>query len=113
MDCDRDETLHHLFWTCPFADRCWDFICPQRQRNISVHEAFQDLRDKMKLPFSMEIIILASWTLWMSINNKIFRNQRPSFQGWNAIYLEELKMLAFRMKKKHKTCFDTWLRDQL
>jgi hypothetical protein len=44
-----------------------------RQRNLSVNEAFQDLKDKMNLPFAMEIIILASWALWMTRNNKIFK----------------------------------------
>jgi hypothetical protein len=64
LDCDREETIQHLFSTCPFAERCWDFICPLRQRNLSIHEAFQDLKDKMKLTSAMEIIILASWALW-------------------------------------------------
>jgi hypothetical protein len=48
----------------------------------------------------MEIIILASWTLWMTRNIKIFRGKRASFQGWKAIYMEELKLLAYRMKKE-------------
>jgi hypothetical protein len=63
-----------------------------RQRNLSVNEAFQDLKDKLKLPFSMEIIILASWAIWMTRNKKIFKGQRSSFQGWKAIYMEELKL---------------------
>jgi hypothetical protein len=57
----------------------------------------------------MEIIILASWALWMTRNNKIFRGQSASFQGWKSIYMEELKLLAHRMKKKHKVCYDSWL----
>jgi hypothetical protein len=61
----------------------------------------------------MEIIILASSALWISRNNKIFRNQRPSFQGWKAIYSEELRMLSYRMKKKHKISYDNWLKDQI
>jgi hypothetical protein len=65
LDCDREETLQHLFWAYPFADKCWDFICPQRQKDLSVQESFQDLRHKLKVPFSMEIIILASWALWI------------------------------------------------
>lgn len=55
-----EETLHHLFWSCPFAEYCWDFICPQRGRNLSVLEGFEDLKHKLNVPFYMEIIILAA-----------------------------------------------------
>jgi hypothetical protein len=26
LECNREETLQHLFWTCPFAEQWWDFI---------------------------------------------------------------------------------------
>ena len=38
LQCPREETLIHLFWTCPFAAQCWDYVCPQRTRNLSVIE---------------------------------------------------------------------------
>jgi hypothetical protein len=113
LECNREETLQHLFLTCPFAEECWNFISPSRQRNLSVNEALQDLKCSLNLPFSMDIIILASWALWMTRNNKIFRGQNASFQGWKAIYMEELKLLAHRMKKKHKACYVSWLNSVL
>ena len=108
-NCHQEETLHHLFWSCPFAAQCWDYICPTRTSNLSVLEAFQDLKDKLQLPFFMEIIILGSWAIWISRNNKIFEHINPSFQGWKHIYLEELKLLKFRMKNKLLPQFLAWL----
>jgi hypothetical protein len=33
-NCNLEETLEHLFWLCPFAGKCWDFICPSRRRDV-------------------------------------------------------------------------------
>jgi hypothetical protein len=49
FQCNQEETLVHLFWSCPFAELCWDFICPQRTRDLSVLEAFNDIKEKLKL----------------------------------------------------------------
>ena len=111
--CQQEETLHHLFWGCQFVQQCWDFICPTRTPNLSVLEAFQDLKDKLRYPFYMEIIILGAWAIWITRNNKIFENIAPSFQGWKFIFLEELKLLKFRMRKKHERQFSVWLQGLL
>ena len=57
----------------------------------------------------MEIIILGAWAIWITRNNKFFENIAPSFQGWKFIFLEELKLLRFRMKKKHESHINLWL----
>ena len=72
-------------------------------------EAFQDLKEKLNVPFYMEIIILGSWAIWISRNNKIFENIQPSFQGWKHIYFEELKLLSHRIKAKYAAEFNIWL----
>uniref|UniRef100_A0A453NUF3 Uncharacterized protein n=1 Tax=Aegilops tauschii subsp. strangulata TaxID=200361 RepID=A0A453NUF3_AEGTS len=81
--------------------------------NLSILEAFQDLKDKLNKPFFMEIIILGSWAIWISRNNKIFEHINPSFEGWKFIYLEELKLLRYRMKKKHHPNEESWKESML
>jgi hypothetical protein len=56
------------------------------------------MKDLLKLPFSMDIVILASWSIWIIRNNKIFKNQEARWSSWKAIYVNELRMLAFKMK---------------
>ena len=51
-------------------------------------EAFTDMKEKIQQPFFMELIILAAWGIWISINNKIFRYQTP-FENWKMIYKTE------------------------
>jgi hypothetical protein len=36
--CNEEETLEHLFQTCPFETECWDSVCPQRCRNLSLND---------------------------------------------------------------------------
>jgi hypothetical protein len=109
----NEETLVHLFWNCSFSQECWDFICPTRDRNLSVLEAFADVRIKLNVPFSSEIIILAAWSIWMVRNNKIFNNQAPTFRNWRGFFIQELRMVAHRMKKKHVESFKEWLQSQV
>jgi hypothetical protein len=109
--CNEEETLEHLFQSCPFAIDCWDSVCPQRQRNIPFMDSIKDIKDKLQVPFSMDIIILASWSIWIVRNNKVFNNQRPSFNNWKAIFHEELRLLKFRIKNRHKEQFFSWLEE--
>ena len=57
----------------------------------------------------MEIIILGAWAIWITRNNKISENITPSFQGWKFIFMEELKLLKYMMKKKYELQFTAWL----
>ena len=92
-DCQQEETLHHLFWGCSFAKQCWDYICPTRTPNLSVLETFQDLKNKLHFPFFMEIIILGSWAIWITRNNKIFENITQNYQEWKLIYMKTIKVI--------------------
>jgi hypothetical protein len=47
----------------------------------------------------MKFIILAAWGIWIIKNSKIFNNQIPRFNAWKTIYIQELKMVSYRMKK--------------
>ena len=76
-------------------------------------EAYQDLKEKLNVPFFMEIIILGSWAIWISRNNKFFEHIQPSFQGWKAIFFEELKWLEYRIKQKFAHQFRAWIDSRL
>ena len=109
LNCQQEETLQHLFWTCPFAYDCWDILCPNRQRNLSIMEAIPDIRDNLQQPFSMEIIIIASWAIHIIRNDKIFKNIPTSIDGWKFIFLSELHLLKLRIKEKFASSFFSWL----
>jgi hypothetical protein len=101
--------LAHLFWSCPFAQQCWAFVCPQVTNQHSVLEAFYVIKDSLNLPYAVEIIILAAWSIWTIRNRKIFEDQNPSFSAWKIIFKQELHLLSYRMKKKWSVSFRAWL----
>jgi hypothetical protein len=109
LDCQQEETVLHLFWECPFAMKCWDFICPQRTHGLTALDSISNINTNLNLPFSMEIIVLAAWSIWILRNEKIFNNIQPLFKTWKAIYFQELRWLGYRMKKKHEETFKDWL----
>jgi hypothetical protein len=37
-------------------------------------DALYDVKNKLRMPFAMEIIIAAAWGIWIVRNNKIFKN---------------------------------------
>jgi hypothetical protein len=47
----------------------------------------------------MKFIILAAWGIWIIKNSKIFNNRILRFNAWKTIYIQELKMVRYRMKK--------------
>jgi hypothetical protein len=109
LNCSHEETLHHLFVTCPFASACWDFICPNRSKGMSILETFSDLRDNLHVPFFMKIIILTAWSIWIVRNNKIFNNENPTIASWKAIFKQELRWVQYGLKEKHLDHFKDWL----
>jgi hypothetical protein len=74
-------------------------------------ESISNMKDLLKRPFSMDIVILASWSIWIIRNNKIFNNQEARWSSWKAIYMNELIMLKFRMRKKFYDQFVDWLQN--
>jgi hypothetical protein len=70
------------------------------------------MKDKLNKPFSMKIIILASWSIWLVRNNKLFRDETARWSNWNAIFNKELNLVAYRMKKKIATEFRIWVQSQ-
>jgi hypothetical protein len=73
LNCSQEETLHHLFLDCPFANACRDIVCSERTKNMAILETFLDIKEKLNVPFFMEIIILAAWSIWIIRNNKVFK----------------------------------------
>jgi hypothetical protein len=109
LGCQQEEIVLHLFWECPFAVRCWDYICPHRTQGLNVVESISIIKTNLNLPFNMEIIVLAAWSIWILRNEKIFNNIQSFFRTWKVINFQELRWLGYRIKKKHEETFKDWL----
>lgn len=109
QNCQQEETLFHLFLGCPFAERCWTAVAPNRDIPTNMFDVIQDMKQKLNVPFFMEITILATWAIWITRNNFIFQQITPSFQRWKDTFHLELKLLRFRMKNKNAPLYNAWL----
>lgn len=104
------EHRDHLFLHCPFAQICWSYLCP---RWTPTHSGFQDevkhLKQLLAVPFSMETIILASWAIWITRNDYIFKGIVPNLYSCRKKFKEELKWVIYRAKRKEYGQFEDWV----
>ena len=109
--CDqgREETSQHLFWNCPFAQQCWKLICPHHSPLTSTSQAVLHLKAKINQSFSMEIIVLTTWAIWITRNNYIFKQQNPTIAAWRYQFCKEFALLNFRTRPHLKLLLKTWL----
>lgn len=93
-----EETVEHLFFTCPFSRRCWDvvgmeFAGPGNRLNL-IHTA----KRGWTRPMFMETLVTSAWSIWKERNGKIFRRIPPSVDSWNNRFREDFSLLAHRVK---------------
>jgi hypothetical protein len=65
----KEETLYHLFLRCTFAKACWNSIGLIPLRIANSEEAATNLKQQLNVPFSMEIIIIMTWSIWKCRNS--------------------------------------------
>jgi hypothetical protein len=104
-----EESLTHLFLTCPFAIQCWAWLNTQVDLSLDPFENLQNFKGQLQVPFFMEIIILMSWTIWRARNDFIFRQINPSFQQSKEHFSHELQMLLLRAKKSYSPRLNQWI----
>jgi hypothetical protein len=54
------------------------------------------------MPFTMDIIIIMCWSIWVEQNSWIFSGEDPSIQICKATFKRELAFVTLRTKSKHK-----------
>lgn len=64
--------LKKLLCTC-FAQACWDTLIPSRRRGASIYEGTILALATLPKDFSMEIVILRCWNIWIQMNGKGFK----------------------------------------
>jgi hypothetical protein len=86
------ESRTHLLFHCPFAKACWHYVCPSVNINNDDNhlECISKLRSAIDKPYFMEIIILCTWSIWLTRNSYIFNNLQPSLYRCRAIFKSEL-----------------------
>ena len=102
------EDWRHLFFNCMFSSRIWNFLqIPWKPGNTT--EVMTYAKKHFSGPCFTEVIILACWGIWKQRNGWIFNNIKPTFRGWKAIFVHEITLLKYRVKKDSIPVLTSWI----
>ena len=98
--CDDDvlETRDQLFFTCPFANRCWDTIHIDFENIGHIHSRILKTKSDFTGPCFMEIFATAAWNIWKARNELIFQGLQASLSRWRIHFQSDLLLHQHRVK---------------
>lgn len=67
---------------------------------MDIQEELGAIKQLLKVPFALEIIILVSWAIWTTRNDYIFKSTPPSLYTCRRKLKEELKWIIYKAKRK-------------
>lgn len=94
-----EETLEHLFFTCPFSALCWGKLGIQWAGHGNRLQLLHAAKNSWSKPMFMEVFVVAMWGLWKERNNKHFRGINPSVESWIQRFKSDFQLLRYRTKR--------------
>ena len=102
---DRD----HLFFTCQFSTRVWNYLNIQWLAGLTTAQCLFAARKSFGKPFFREVVYLAAWNIWLLRNGRIFRHERPSFAAWKRNFIHDVTLHSHRFKPSLKPLLLAWV----
>jgi hypothetical protein len=96
--CGIDETVKHLIFECEFAQLCWTLLHIIWDLSLPVIEMIEEQKGQFPNGCFMEVIIMASWSIWIHRNSIIFDNQQLSTSGWKKEFNDLFIICTHRAK---------------
>ena len=104
-----EETSLHRFWDCPYAWTCWNILTPSKVKGISTYDEILVTLDQLPTNIAMEIVILGCWSIWLTRNDKIFRQAPIHLGTWKFYLKESLEITTFWAKQERATMISNWI----
>jgi hypothetical protein len=105
----KEETLYHLFLRCNFAKACWNSIGLTPPRIANPKEASANLKQQLNVLFSIEIVILMTWSIWKCRNAWLFQNTDLTMQQCKHEFTKELLLVIHRAWGRFDSSIPNWL----
>jgi hypothetical protein len=103
-----EETVQHLFWSCPFAQQCWGWLNLQTVQDGDTFQNIDAIKDQLQTRFFMIPIIIINWIIWTARNEAIFKNNQIPIQECKRLLYKELRLVSLRVKNSLTTQFEQW-----
>jgi hypothetical protein len=98
-----------MFYRCSFAKCCWQRIGIFAPTWLRPHRATQYIKRNLGVSFSVEIIVLMSWSIWTKRNKWIFNNEDPSVEQCMNTFKREFTLLWHIVKEDLVTSMQSWM----
>ena len=95
-----EEDIVHLFFTCPFSQRCWDALGIQWPKDTDRFRMLHEGKVRWARPMFLEVFAVAAWEIWKERNDKHFRGIKPSYESWRSRFKQDFAMLVHRSKQE-------------
>lgn len=106
----KHETRDHLFINCPFTQCCWKYIYPSWQpEGVTFELEVAYLKHLLKVPFSLEVIILVCWAIWTNRNDFISKQIHPNLYSYRSKLKSELQWITLRGKRQEYSGLADWV----
>jgi hypothetical protein len=95
----EEETLEHLFFSCPFSVSCWDMLNINWNGGLQRIDKIIEAKSNFQGSLFFEIFVIAAWGIWKERNNWIFKNINPSRASWKSRTIADLNLLRFKVNQ--------------
>nr|TKW32091.1 hypothetical protein SEVIR_2G147300v2 [Setaria viridis] len=103
-----EETLPHLFFTCPFSLQCWQLLGIAWDFTLSTSEMIIRASQLFGSTIFREISILECSCIWTHRNSIIFYGRSLSLVRWRQSFKDEFALILHRAKPSLKQELETW-----
>ena len=104
-----DETIDHLFFSCPFAGLCWTKISFNWDLTLNLEDRILKGTNDIGLDFSMEAAMIAAWELWKIRNDRVFNRGNPTVSRRFCNFKNQCLLHTVRFKADLRSAFCSWL----
>lgn len=100
----RPETVLHLFLRCSFAKACWNSIGVSVVTSRPLPQIIKQIKHKLQVPFFMDVIILMTWSIWLTRNDWMFNGIHPKRK-----FMTEFSLVLLRARVESVPAMSAWL----
>ena len=103
------EDQLHLFFSCNFSARIWNYLQIDWSRDSDVQQCISLARRRFAKVFFFEVVFTTAWNIWIIRNGKTFKGERATFRAWHCKFVHDLTLLSQRVKASVRPQLLSWL----